>query len=275
MRLATIIGTFQSTLTDFRYLRSVWKKNAEEERLLGVSLTGIMDHPVLSKVSDESVEWLKEMKQVVYDTNDLWAEKLGIEKSAALSTGKPSGTVSELVDSSSGIHPRFSHYYVRTVRADIKDPLAQLMKEQGVPCEPDVTNPNSTVVFSFPKSAPHSSVQRKEITAIDQLNHYKMFRDNWCDHNMSITVYVKPDEWLDVGSWVYKNWDAIGGISFLPYSDHIYRQAPFTEITDDEYEQMSDNFPTIDFSVLHEYESTDQTAGQKEFACVSGACELI
>lgn len=273
VRIATIIGTFQSMLTNYRYLRNIWKKNAEEERLLGVSLTGIMDHSVLSSVSDESRHWLREMKKVVIQTNEHWAEKLGVEPSAALTTTKPSGTVSELVDSSSGIHPRFSKYYIRTVRSDNKDPLAQLMRDQGVPFEPDVTNPSSTWVFSFPKMSPDESVMRNDITAIQQLEHYKMFRDEWCDHNISITIYVKPDEWLDVGSWVYKNWDDVGGISFLPYSDHNYRQAPFTEITEEEYQEQVN--PEIDFSQLHNYENDDMTMSMREFACTSGACSII
>jgi len=184
-------------------------------------------------------------------------------------------TVAELVDTSSGIHPRYSQYYIRTVRSDNKDSLALMMKDQGVPCEPDVTNPLNTWVFSFPKKSPNESVKRHDITAIEQLNHYKMVRDYWCDHNISITVYVKPNEWLDVGSWVYKNWDDIGGISFLPYSDHIYKQAPFNEITAEQYQQSIDNFPELDFSKLPGYETTDQTTGTREFACVAGVCEII
>lgn len=274
VRIAAIIGTFQSTLTNFRYIRNVWKKNAEEERLLGVSLTGIMDHPILSQVTNESRQWLKEMKDVVYKTNEEWAERLGIEISVALTTTKPSGTVSELVDSSSGVHPRYSDFYIRTIRSDIKDPIAQLMKDQGVPCEPDVTNPTSTLVFSFPKSSPKHSVKRTDMTALEQLEHYRMIRDEWCDHNVSITIYVKQDEWLDVGSWVYKNWDSIGGVSFLPYSDHVYRQAPYTEITEEEYEQHCLKMPNLDFSLLHNYENDDMTSGIREFACVSGSCEI-
>lgn len=184
-------------------------------------------------------------------------------------------TVSELVDSSSGIHPRFSEYYIRTVRADIKDPLAQLMIEQGIPYEPDVTAPQSTLVFSFAKKAPKTSVMRDDMSALEQLEHYKMFRNVWCDHNVSITVYVKPDEWLDVGSWVYKNWDDVGGISFLPFSDHSYRQAPFTEITEEEYNKWIEETPSIDFSMLSHYEDDDMTMGTREFACVSGACSII
>lgn len=273
-RVATIIGTFQSTLTNFRYLRSSWKKNAQEERLLGVSLTGIMDHPILSKVTDETKKWLSELKEVVYQTNEEWAEKLGIERSVALTTVKPSGTVAELVDSSSGIHPRYSSHYIRTIRADNKDPLALMMKDQKVPCEPDVMSPNNTLVFSFPKKSPKSSVLRDQITALEQLEHYKMFRDYWADHNLSITIFVREDEWLDVGSWVYKNWNSIGGVSFLPYTDHIYRQAPFTEITENQYNATSQTFPEVDFSKITQYEDDDMTTGSQELACTGGVCAI-
>lgn len=184
-------------------------------------------------------------------------------------------TVSELVDTSSGIHPRYAPHYIRTVRSDASDPLAKMMKEQNVPCEPDVTNPHTTWIFSFPKKAPETAVYRDERTAIEQLEHYKLFRDVWCDHNVSITVYVKPDEWLDVGSWVYKHWDSIGGVSFLPYTDHIYKQAPYQEITEEAYTKLVAEMPEIDFSQLHKYENIDLTTGMREFACVGGACEII
>lgn len=184
-------------------------------------------------------------------------------------------TVSELVDSSSGIHPRFSPYYLRSVRGDIKDPLAQLMKDSGVPCEPDVTDKNNLLVFSFPKKSPNISVMRDDMTAIEQLEHYKMFKDYWAEHNVSFTCYVKNDEWLEVGSWVYRNWDDIGGISFLPHSDHIYKQAPFVEITQDEYEKLLNEMPEIDFMRLSEYETDDMTTGSQEYACSAGACVLV
>lgn len=274
-RIAAIIGTFQSTLTNFRYIRSVWKKNAEEERLLGVSLTGIMDHPVLNNVSDQARDWLREIKQVVVETNVEWAEKLGINRSVALTCTKPSRTVSELVDSSSGIHPRYSDFYIRTVRSDVKDPLARLMKDQGVPVEPDVTDKDNILVFSFPKKSPSGSVKRNDMTAIEQLEHYKMIRDHWCDHNPSFTCYVRENEWLEVGAWVYKNWDSIGGVSFLPHSDHIYKQAPFQEIGEEEYLKMVENQVKIDFGKLSEYEDDDFTVASQELACSSGVCSII
>ena len=272
VRIAAIIGTFQSTLTDFRYLRNIWKKNAEEERLLGVSLTGIMDHPVLSKVTDEAKDWLLKMKEVAIEVNNEWANKLGIETSVSITCTKPSGTVSELVDASSGIHPRFSEYYIRSVRNDIKDPLAKLMIDQNIPYEPDITKPESILVFSFPKKSPASSVKRNDITAIEQLNHYRMIRDYWCEHNPSTTIYVKSNEWLTVGDWVYQNWDEIGGISFLPYSDHIYKQAPFLEINEEEFNDAVKSFPDIDYSKISEYEKDDNTTSTHELACVSGVC---
>lgn len=274
VKLAAIIGTFQSTLTDFRYIRNVWKKNAEEERLLGVSLTGIMDHPVLSQVSKDSEMWLTLLRATAINTNKEWAEKLGIEPSVAITTVKPSGTVSELVDASSGIHPRYSSFYVRSVRNDIKDPLAKLMVDQGIPNEPDVMNPSNILVFSFPKKSPESSVKRNDITAIEQLEHYKMIRNFWCEHNPSITVFIKPDEWLAVGDWIYRNWDDVGGISFLPYSDHIYKQAPFSEISSEEYYALEEQFPEIDFSNIHQYESDDNTTATHELACVAGVCSI-
>jgi ribonucleoside-diphosphate reductase alpha chain len=275
IEIATIIGTFQSLLTDYRYLRNVWKKNAEDERLLGVSLTGIMDHPLLSQVTDEARSALRAMKEVAIATNKKWADTLGIEPSAAITTVKPSGTVSELVDSSSGIHPRYSAFYIRTVRNDIKDPLAKLMMSQGVPHEPDVMNPSNILVFSFPKMSPITSVCRNDISAIDQLNHYQMIRDEWCEHNPSITVYVRQDEWLDVGSWVYKNWDNVGGIAFLPHSDHSYQQAPFTEIGDEEYHALEAKFPQIDFSQLADFEHEDTTTSMHDLACSAGSCSVL
>lgn len=267
IKIATIIGTFQSTLTNFRYLRKIWQKNAEEERLLGVSLTGIMDHPILSQNIDEARNMLKTMKQVCIDTNKEWAKKLGINQAAACTTVKPSGTVSELVNSSSGIHPRFSEYYIRTVRADNNDPLTQLMKDQNVPNEPDLSALDTTTIFSFPKKSPKNSVMRNDRSSIEQLEHYKMFRDYWTDHNVSITVYVRPDEWMSVGAWVFNNWDDIGGISFLPYSGGIYKQAPFTEINEEKYLEAVNNMPDIDFNKIGNYEKDDMTTSMQELAC--------
>lgn len=289
VELATIVGTFQSTLTNFRYVRSNWKRNAEEERLLGVSLTGIMDHPVLSGRQDFDVEMfegdkvgtrynltntLYELKHHAIDTNRDWANRLGITPSVAITTVKPSGTVSQLVNSSSGIHPRYSAYYTRTVRADKKDPLAIFMREKGFPVEDDVTKPEHTDVFSFPQRSPKQSVLRADMSAIDQLEHYLVFKKNWCEHNPSITVYVKDNEWMDVGAWNYRNFEAIGGVSFLPWDNGSYRQAPYQEITEEEYDRLREAMPTdIDWTELRE--SDDRTSGSQDLACVSGSCEII
>lgn len=273
-RHATTIGTFQATLTNFRYLGPEWRKNAEEERLLGVSLTGIMDHPVLSQVSDTAKQWLQEMRAAAWDENKKWAERLGINPSVAITTVKPSGTVSQLVDSASGIHPRYAPYYLRTVRADKKDPLAQFMRAKGFYVEDDVTKPDSGDVFYFPVKAPEHGVFRNDMTALDQLEHYLMVLENWCDHNASITVYYRDAEFLDVGAWVYRNFDRVNGVSFLPHSDHIYQQAPYQEITAEEYAEWEKKVPQgVDWTELEE--STDETIASKELACTAGACEIL
>ena len=275
VRVATILGTFQSTLTDFKYLRKIWKQNTEEERLLGVSLTGIMDHNVLSKTSD-SERWLKAMKQVAIDTNQEYASLLGIPQSAAITCVKPSGTVSQLVDASSGIHARHNSHYIRTVRADNNDPLTKFLKAEGVPCEPDVTKPTYTSVFSFPIKAPSNAITRKKVSAIDQLVLWKIYAEHWCEHKPSITVSVKEDEWMEVGAWVYKNFDIVSGISFLPYDDHVYQQAPYQDCTEKEYLKLLENMPeSIDFQKLSEYEKEDHTNGNKELACSAGVCEVV
>ena len=285
VRLATILGTLQSTLTNFRYLSSVWKRNTEEERLLGVSLTGIMDHPVLSgsTLADTHVNptepvlesWLGELKEIAVETNKEWSEKLGIPQSVAVTCVKPSGTVSQLVDSASGIHPRYSDYYVRTVRQDKKDPLADLMIQAGVPYEDDVMKPNSTYVFSFPMKAPKGSVMRNDRSAIEQLELWKVYQEAWCEHKPSITVYVKEDEWLKVGAWVYENFDSVSGVSFLPHSEHSYKQAPYQEITESEYNELKEVMPKeVDFTKLVDFEKEDTTVGMKELACTGGACEI-
>lgn len=273
VEIATILGTFQSTLTNFRYLRNVWKKNAEEERLLGVSFTGIMDHPVLNDINElQHSKILEKLKEFSIATNKVWSEKLNISPSASITTVKPSGTVSQLVDSASGIHPRYSKYYIRTVRADNKDPLCEFLKAQNVPNEPDVTKPHAVTVFSFPQKSPSYCVTRSDMTAIDQLNHYLAFKQGWCEHNPSITVYIKDDEWLEVGAWVYKNFNDLGGVSFLPYSDHVYKQAPYQEISEEEYIKLLDLFPSIKWDEFKE--EHDSTIGQQELACVSGVCEI-
>ena len=289
VRFATILGTFQSSLTDFKYIRKAWSDNCKEERLLGVSLTGIMDHAALSGLIDTQVgiahifcgnenmmlsEVLQELKNVAINTNKEWANKLGIEPSVAITTVKPSGTVSQLVDSASGIHPRYSEYYIRTVRADTKDPLANFLIASGVPVELDVTN-SANLVFSFPVKSPEGAVLRNDIGALQQLNHYLTFKQNWCEHNPSITVYVKENEWLDVGAWVYQHLDDVGGVSFLPHSDHIYQQAPYQEIDKMTYDKAVASFPIIDWSAFDQYETDDSTISMRELACVSGQCEII
>ena len=273
VEVATILGTFQSTLTNFRYLRSVWKRNAEEERLLGVSLTGIMDHPVLNNIHGDVKEYLTEMRNHAVGTNKAWAEKLGINPSAAITTVKPSGTVSQLVDSSSGIHPRLSRHYIRTVRNDKRDPLSQFMIEKGIPHETDVMK-ESNWVFSFPMETPQSSRLATDMSAIDQLEHYLIFSKYWTEHNPSITVYVREHEWMTVGAWIYEHFEDANGISFLPYSDHVYQQAPYQPIDADAYAKMVEGFPTVNFDDFQVDEHEDNTVGTQTLACTSGACEL-
>lgn len=274
-RAATIIGTFQSTLTDFKYLNPNWKKNAEEERLLGVSLTGEMDHPILSDpYNPEIIHWLQELKAVTIETNIEFAKKLGIPVSAAITTVKPSGTVSQLVDSASGMHARHSPYYLRAVRNDVKDPLSRVMIESGIPYEQDLYNP-SNYVFYFPIKSPEGSITRNELSAIRQLDIWLIYKTYWCEHNPSVTISVGDDEWLDVGAWVYKNFDNVGGLSFLPRSNHTYQQAPYQEITEDEYFKWLEKMPkNINWDLLAELENEDYTTAVSELACVSGYCEI-
>ena len=276
VRLATILGTLQSTLTDFKYLRKVWRDNTEEERLLGVSLTGIMDHSILSKTVD-SPRWLEEMKQVAVDTNLKYANMLGIPQSAAITCVKPSGTVSQLVDAASGIHARHNDYYIRTVRGDNKDPLTQFLKEQGVYSEADVMKPDSTTVFSFAMKAPDGAVTRNAMTAIEQLELWKTYALHWCEHKPSVTITVKEHEWMDVGAWVYENFDVASGVSFLPHSDHTYQQAPYQDIEADDYAewQQERGSLVIDWQALSDYEREDNTSGSRELACTAGVCEVV
>ena len=284
IKLATILGTIQSTLTDFPYLRKVWKKNTEEERLLGVSLTGIMDCPLTNGTSSKNTllshvhleELLQELRQVAVDTNKEWAEKLNIPQSAAITCVKPSGTVSQLVDSASGIHARHSEYYIRTVRGDNKDPLTQFMIEQGIPSEPDVTKPNDTTVFSFPIKSPKGCVTRNDLTAIQQLEMWMIYLRYWCEHKPSVTITVRDDEWMEVGAFVFKHFDEMSGVSFLPHSDHTYQQAPYQDCTEEEYNAMLDKFVyDINWSQLAEYEKEDTTAGNQTFACSGDVCEIV
>ena len=276
VRLATLLGTLQSTLTDFKYLRSVWKKNTEEERLLGVSLTGIMDHHVLSKNVD-SEKWLQEMRQEAVDTNEKYANMLGIPVSAAITCVKPSGTVSQLTDTASGIHARHNDYYIRTVRGDNKDPLTQFMIESGVPNERDVMKPDSTTVFSFAMKSPEGAVTRTQMTAIEQLELWKTYALHWCEHKPSVTISVKEEEWMEVGAWVYENFDVASGVSFLPHSDHTYQQAPYQDIDVDEYNdwQQSYSYVELNWNKLAEFEKEDNTTGSRELACTAGVCEVV
>jgi len=294
VRIASILGTLQSTLTDFRYLRPVWKRNTEEECLLGVSLTGIMDHPILNGSKDtqwaspcgefrdyekgwegcESLEHvLEELKNEAITTNQQWADKLGVNPSTAITCVKPSGTVSQLVDSASGIHPRFSEFYIRTVRGDKKDPLSQMMEAQGIPCEDDVISP-SNLVFSFPQKAPAGATCVADVGAMEQLRLWKIYQDHWCEHKPSVTVYYTDDEFMDVGAWLYKHFDSVSGISFLPRSEHTYKQAPYQEIDEEEYNKLSSSMPEINWSMLSTYELEDMTEGTQTLACTGNNCEL-
>jgi len=272
---AAIIGTLQATLTDFRYLRSIWKKNTEEEALLGLSMTGIMDHPILGYSSDKTKEWLEELKEVAIKTNKIWAEKLGISQSVAITCVKPSGTVSQLVDSASGIHPRFSKQYIRRVRSDKKDPLAVFMENKGFPVEQDVMSPASSV-FSFPVKAPDRSVTVAEVGAMQQLELWKTYQNHWCEHKPSITVYYTDDEFLQVAQWIWDNFEICSGISLLPVSDHIYQQAPYEDISVEKYDELLAAMPQgVSWEDLENFEMEDNTTGSQELACTGGACEIV
>ena len=276
IRLATILGTWQSTLTDFRYLSSSWKKNCEEERLLGVSLTGIMDCETTRCVDDKLEFKLNEMRRVCVDTNKEFAKKIGIPQSAATTCVKPSGTVSQLVDAASGIHARHSDYYIRTVRADIKDPLCIFMQEKGFPCEPDVMKPDHTMVFSFPTKSPAGCVTRNDMTAIEQLELWLVYQRHWCEHKPSVTISVKEHEWMEVGAWVWKHLEEISGISFLPFSDHVYKQAPYQDIDKETYVRELEKLPqSVNWEELANYEKEDNTSGSQTYACSGDSCEVV
>jgi ribonucleoside-diphosphate reductase alpha chain len=277
IRIATILGTWQSTLSNFKYIRKSWQSNTEEERLLGVSLTGIFGNPLTGVLHEGLDKMLDEFRELAVNENKKEADVLGIEHSAAVTTVKPSGTVSQLTGVSSGIHPWYSEYYIRSVRADNKDPMTLFLKDFGVPNEPDVTKPDATTVFYFPIKAPVGSTVTKNISAIDHLEIWKVYRTHWTEHNPSVTINIKEDEWLDVGAWVYKNFDHIGGVSFLPSSDHSYKQAPYQEITKEEYDAALAAMPKrIPWESLPLYELEDGTSGSQELAC-SGAlgCEVV
>jgi ribonucleoside-triphosphate reductase len=272
VRLATILGTIQATLTNFKYLRRQWRQNCEEERLLGVSLTGILDHPSLSR----DPELLSGLRAYSVEVNAEFSSLLGINPATAITCVKPSGTVSQLVDAASGIHPRWSPFYLRAVRADNKDPLTQFMKDAGIPNEPDITKPDATSVFYFPIRSPNGSVTRRQISAIEHLEIWNRIQEHWCEHKPSITVNVKEDEWIKVGSWVYEHFDTLSGVAFLPMDEHTYRQAPYQEIDEGEYLSWMEKMPaSIDWSKLSEYEKYDTTSGSQELACSGGVCEIV
>ena len=280
VRLATILGTIQSTYTNFPYLRKVWTTNTEAERLLGVSLTGIMDNQILNGRSAQYGKnigkILEQLKEVAIETNKEWADKFGISASTAITCIKPSGTVSQLVDSASGIHPRHSDYYIRTVRGDNKDPLTQFMIKSGIPYEPDVMKPDSTTVFSFPQKAPVGAVTRDHLTAIQQLELWLTYQRHWCEHKPSITVNVRDSEWIEVGAWVYKHFDEISGISFLPFSDHTYAQAPYQECDETTYKEFLSKLPeAIDWTKLSDFEKEDNTKSSQTYACSGETCEIV
>jgi ribonucleoside-diphosphate reductase alpha chain len=276
VRLAAILGTWQSTLTNFRYISKQWKKNCEEERLLGVSLTGIMDSTLTNGKEDGLEERLERLRDMAVETNKIHADRIGIPQSAAVTCVKPSGTVSQLVDSASGIHARHNPYYIRTVRADKKDPLAKAMVEAQFPVEDDVMKPEHTYVFSFPMKADPGAVYRTDMTAIEQLELWLKYQKHWCEHKPSVTISVKEHEWMEVGAWVYSNWEWMSGVSFLPFSDHTYRQAPYQDCTEEEYEEFKKKMPeSVNWSeLLAQFETSDMTEGAQELACVAGNCEI-
>ena len=278
VELATILGTIQSTLTNFQFLSEEWKKNTEEERLLGVSLTGIMDHPVLSGNTYDMFDWgnlsyvLSDLRDHARSVNEEWAKRLGIPPSTSITCVKPSGTVSQLVDSASGIHARHNPYYIRRIRMDKKDPIYKFLKEKGVTVEDEAFRPESTAVFSFPMKAPEGAVYRNDRTAIEQLELWLTYQRHWCEHKPSVTISVKDDEWMKVGAWVWEHFDEMSGVSFLPFSDHTYQQAPYEDITKEQYESM-----LVEYDINWEefVETEDNTEGAQQLACVSGVCEIV
>ena len=276
IQIATLLGTIQSTFTNFGYLRKRWQNNTEEERLLGVSLTGIMDSPLMNGKESGLEKRLETLRGVAVEANKYWAEKFGINQSTAITCVKPSGTVSQLVDSASGIHARHNPYYIRTVRGDNKDPLTEFMKESGIPSEPDYMKPEHTTVFSFPMKAPTGSVCRNDMSAIEQLELWKLYAKHWCEHKPSVTISVKESEWVPVGAWCWENFEYLSGVSFLPFSDHTYQQAPYQDIDEKEYKKLVKKMPaTLDWHKLQDFEKEDNTKGSQELACTAGVCELV
>ena len=275
VKLATILGTIQSTLTNFKYVTKDWKKNCEEERLLGVSLTGIMDNKWTAGKLPGLHTLLQNLKQMSIDTNKDWSKMLGINQSTAITCVKPSGTVSQLVDSASGIHARHNPYYIRTVRGDKKDPLTKMMIDMGFPAEDDVMKPNDTTVFSFPIKCSEDAVFRQDMNAIEQLELWKLYQEHWCEHKPSVTISVKEEEWFEVGAWVYKNFDLMSGVSFLPYSEHTYKQAPYQDCDEKQFRDLENKMPIdVDWTRLSDFEKTDSTIGSQELACSAGSCEI-
>tara|TARA_R110002074_G_scaffold143995_4_gene291366 strand:- start:1519 stop:3426 length:1908 start_codon:yes stop_codon:yes gene_type:complete len=276
VRIATILGTIQSTHTKFPYLRKIWQKNTEEERLLGVSLTGIMDNPLMTTNNKGLEKTLEYLKAIAVATNAEWADRLGIPVATAITCVKPSGTVSQLVDSASGIHARHSPYYIRTVRGDNKDPLTQFMSDQGIPNEPDVMKPDMTTVFSFPMKSPTGAVVTADMSAIEQLEMWLAYQRSWCEHKPSVTINVKSDEWFEVGAFVYKYFDEMSGVSFLPFNEHTYQQAPYQDCDKETYDALLETMPAaIDWSKLSDYEQEDNTAGSQTLACSGDSCEIV
>ena len=278
IELATILGTLQASLTDFRYLRKIWKKNTEEEALLGVSLTGVMDHATFGKMALKKPQVLKdiltELKNHSIEVNKHWAAELGVNQATAITTQKPSGTVSQLVNCSSGIHARYSDYYIRTVRNSANDPLTKFLIDQGVPNEPAEFDPG-TVIFSFPIKSPKNSVKVGHFNAVEQLKIWKLYQDNYTEHKPSCTVYYKEEEFLGIGDWIYRNFDSISGVSFMPQTDHVYNQAPYQDIYEVEYNKAVRDFPVIDWDAFEAYENEDNTTGAQTMACTGDKCEIV
>ncbi len=276
VRLATILGTFQATLTNFKYLRKIWQKNTEEERLLGVSLTGIMDNSLTATSGGKLETALEILRAEAVIVNEAMSKQLKIPQSTAVTCVKPSGTVSQLTDAASGIHARHNPYYIRTVRGDNKDPLTQFLIAEGIPAEPDVMKPDSTTVFSFPMKSPKGAVTRTGMTAIEQLELWLTYQRHWCEHKPSVTISVKENEWMDVGAWVYEHFDEVSGISFLPFSEHTYQQAPYQDIDAEQYTEFQKKMPKkVNWTKLSDFEKEDTTSGGRELACTAGVCEIV
>ena len=277
VKVAVMFGCWQATFTKYPFVRPLWADNCSEERLLGVSLTGIMDNPVLNNVSDRMKRWLGDLRATAISECEKWCKKLDINMSVAITTVKPSGTTSLLTDSSSGIHPRHSQYYIRRYRISATDPLFKMLADQGVPYQPETgqdISSASTMVLEFPTAAPKGAKTRHDFTAMQQLEHWKAVKDFWCEHNASVTISVDENEWLDTAAWVYNNFDDVCGISFLPKSNHVYLLAPYTEISKEEYKELYSKFPKIDYTQLSKYEEADNTEGSKAAACLGDRCEI-